>query len=111
MSKHTPGPWAYRDNKIVAVNIKPDWADLDEDYADERISVVNLYGAMGGIDTCADARLIAAAPDLSALLAEAVSRVDDLVDALGKSIIEVEDLAAWSDDARALLARIEGNPQ
>lgn len=44
---------------------------------------------------------------LIALLTEAVSRVDDLVRAIGKDNIEVEDLAAWSDDAREELARAE----
>jgi hypothetical protein len=44
---------------------------------------------------------------MRSLLEEAVSRVEDLVTALGKDNIEVEDLAAWSDDARDLLARID----
>lgn len=68
-AKHTPGPWGCRDGKIVAVDVKPDWADIDEDFADERVTVVDLFGAMGGDDTSADARLIAAAPELLAALA------------------------------------------
>ena len=56
----------------------------------------------------ANARLIAAAPEMLSLLAEAISRVDDLVRALGKAHVEVEDLAAWSDDARDILARVGG---
>lgn len=97
MNKHTPGPWTV--NSMTRIE-GPAFG-----------LIASVRGSLDDEQTHANARLIAAAPDLSALLAEAVSRVDDLVDALGKSIIEVEDLAAWSDDARALIARIEGNPQ
>jgi len=65
-AKHTPGPWAYRDSKIVAINVRPEWAD--EDDVDERVCVVDLYGAMGGEDTAADARLIAEAPAMEDML-------------------------------------------
>lgn len=47
----------------------------------------------------ANARLIAAAPDMHALLTMAVARID-----LEKS---PPILAAWADEARQLLARIE----
>jgi hypothetical protein len=72
-AQHTPGPWAYKDSKIIAVNVRPDWA-TDEDDADERVCVIDLYGAMGGDDTRADARLIAAAPELLAALQEVANR-------------------------------------
>lgn len=67
-AQHTPGPWAYRDHGIYSETAKPDWAHLDEDFADERVCVVSLLGAMGGADSAADARLIAAAPELLACL-------------------------------------------
>lgn len=68
------------------------------------IATVNghLYPFVGRV--CAT---IAAAPEMHSSLIEAVSRVDDLVNALGKSCIAVEDLAAWSDDAKDLLDRIK----
>ena len=46
-----------------------------------------------------------AAPELLALLAEAVARVEDLTNGYESA---VEDLAAWSDDAREAIARATG---
>ncbi len=50
--KHTPGPWSYEGGMIKGPGT----------------TIVDLHGAMGGDDTEADARLIAAAPDLLATL-------------------------------------------
>lgn len=65
---HTPGPWRFdpENHRIISETAFEDYTDGD----DERIpkSIVCLIGAMGGTDTKADARLIAAAPDLLAAL-------------------------------------------
>lgn len=80
-TQHTPGPWRYdrEKSRIVSESAFEDWS-LDKDVSDEPvpISVVDLMGAMGGADTQADARLIAAAPDLLAALEEAGSIIDAL---------------------------------
>jgi len=62
--KHTPGPWEYQDHKIVSLS---SWfVEPNEDYDDPgiRTTVINTIGAMGGNDIEADAKLIAAAPEL-----------------------------------------------
>lgn len=58
---HTPGPWGYDPNgpAIIATTV-PMWGG---DEGAPRLRVVDLTAAMGGNAT-ADARLIAAAPDL-----------------------------------------------
>ena len=61
ITKHTPGPWIVDGSRIAA----PDGT-----------TVINCLGAMGGHDTQADARLIAAAPDLLAALEAAEGVVD-----------------------------------
>jgi hypothetical protein len=66
MTKHTPGPWKHND-KRHCIESTTDWLIPPDDPSDlEPIptDVVCLYGAMGGNDTKADARLIAAAPEL-----------------------------------------------
>lgn len=58
---HTPGPWFYDKayDRIIAPSHSPVWCP-EKGFT----SVVCLFGAMGGDDTDADARLIAAAPEL-----------------------------------------------
>ena len=102
MMTHTKGPWEYRDSKIVAVNVRPDWADVGGPYADERVTVVNLFGAMGGDDTKADAALIAASPDLLA----ALCRLMDLITATGPRCIA--DYKIPIANAKAAIAKATG---
>lgn len=103
-NQHTPGPWEANRSDIGVIGISrplPDWPAGFHDKIAECVMVRNRE------ENSANARLIAEAPAMLILLAEAISRVDDLVNTLGKGIIEVEDLAAWSDDVRAILARID----
>ncbi len=103
---HTSGPWEVRGSRIVAVNVKPDWADINEDYANERVNVVDLTSAMGGEDSDADARLIAAAPELLAYLERLVGFAShyahqSAMDAGGDLLIK---------NARAVIAKAIGAP-
>jgi len=63
---HTSGPWRY-DKKRCAILAGED-KEEDGFVVEPATKVVDLYGVMGGDDTDADARLIAAAPDLLAAL-------------------------------------------
>jgi hypothetical protein len=74
--KHTPGPWEIRGNEIVATTIRPDWADENSD-AGERLSVIDLRGALGGLDSVKDANLIAAAPELLEALEDIIEYAQD----------------------------------
>lgn len=59
--KFTPGPWNYKDTEIISTHEK----------RGRPVSVVDLFGAMGGEDSDADAYLMAAAPELYEALADA----------------------------------------
>lgn len=104
-AKHTPGPWVYRDNGIYSVTARPDWADpaIDPDYAEERIQVVDLFGAMGG-ESEADARLIEKAPEMAGLLRDLVK----FTTAMHVGAHNPADAIRMHHAARALLAHIDG---
>ena len=93
-TQHTPGPWTvYRGVQHQGEFI------IFKGITD--IAVTRFADG----DCNANARLIAAAPELLALLAEAVARVEDLINGHESA---VEDLAAWSDDARAAIIKATG---
>lgn len=96
-AKHTPGPWtSYPCNLekysrvITAKGAMVQIAMTKEVYGDRM-----TYGP--GEETTANARLIAAAPDLLALLVE-------LVDIEGP----MPGTSAWGDKARAAIAKATG---
>ena len=86
MSKHTPGPWTQDEyGDVITPNRK---------------TLVTEGIALGGRstpETRANARLIAAAPELLAML-------KDLVDLEGPQ----PGNSAWGDRALALIAKVEG---
>jgi len=94
MSAYTPGPWTIDNGAIYGTRglIRPFVASVEDDHNDG--------------ETAANARLIAAAPELARLLSRlagfAAHHASDSAMAAGG-----RDLVA---DARALLARIEGTP-
>ncbi len=59
--KHTPGPWRVKGCKIISATASR-WTPIGDER--EPITVIDGRGAMGGNDTDADARLMAAAPEL-----------------------------------------------
>jgi soluble lytic murein transglycosylase-like protein len=64
MSKHTPGPWRYDEQRVAIVaDVPPDWWTDDGD-EEPIVQVVYLRAAMGGWNVAADRALIAAAPEL-----------------------------------------------
>jgi hypothetical protein len=98
MSKHTPGPWV---------------AEFEETYnvrgPDEgRVAIcMNLKGRYGlggrrtGAESAANARLIAAAPDLLETLRELVDGMPDVEDSEGRVLFR----------ARAAIAKATGEQQ
>lgn len=95
-AKHTPGPWfATQDNG-------PSWTIR----LDKRATVASISGASLHIgNTEANARLIAAAPDLLAFAAEYVAEIEEQAVASG------DDVSCFSplyNVARAAIAKAEG---
>ena len=102
---HTPAPWNSNDAmdsdfRYVKYVIGPDGQAIAEVRSGQKMNDPDDYNKE---EARANARLIQKSPVMASLLTEAVSRIDDLVKALGKNVQEVEDLAAWSDDARECL--------
>jgi hypothetical protein len=86
---HTPGPWTIEPHNIMQ-RIKAGKATVALPCMNDDVSAIQCG---------ANARLIAAAPDMLAALQVAVSRVE-LANAEGNPI-----LSAWLSDARAAIAR------
>lgn len=86
MPQHTPGPWHIRNGELQSVNLNG-----DGDY----VANIEVY-------TRADARLIAAAPELYAALQELVGRCD------GDEGMRADGSNIQTIKAHAVLARIAG---
>ena len=85
MSKHTPGPWhAGADARIVYD--AAGWAIAN---------AITFHGKHGAHDAYGNGRLIAAAPDLLAMLVDA----HDIIDAIGQP--ETAEVAARMRDVIA----------
>lgn len=121
---HTPGPWVYKGNAIIAPNSLDTYGMDNRDFwevfghePDPRV-VVSLISAMGGDDTEADANLIAAAPDLLDSCADALDFLDNApfsmangVEYMGIDEGEVRGrriLRELSDKLRAAIAKAKG---
>ncbi|MBC2594913.1 hypothetical protein H5P28_11655 [Ruficoccus amylovorans] len=94
-AKPTPGPWAYNATS-------EGWFDVGPIGGRYRGCTANVFNAecIGGITNAeaeANARLIAAAPDLL----EALEDIVDVLDALGEALAKVKD-------ARAAIAKAKG---
>ena len=86
---HTPGPWT------VDLGAR----DLVRNANGERIAKV--YGGLTYDETIANARLIAASPELLKLLREVMDVVEVVLD-------DSPEMDAWLDHARAAIAKVEG---
>ena len=67
---YTPGPWKYEKDKNRIISTTQWFIEPSDP-----VSIVNLYGAMGGDDTNADAQLMASAPDLLQALQNAIQNL------------------------------------
>lgn len=92
-TKHTPGPWVYRHSFDSAAR-RDIWTETDA--TGHRELVATIPDAEGG-HINADARLIAAAPELLALVLDALDDPD--VDILGSE---------WVRDARTAIVKATG---
>jgi hypothetical protein len=100
-AQHTPGPWAPDINGEIWTSTGPTGC------FNRRIASVNLEV----FDCGANARLIAAAPELLALTQKSERLTGVLTAALRSGAItglKGDEWNAFVDDARALLAKIEG---
>lgn len=103
MSKHTPGPWGW-DAGIVPPDGPERYADI---YADDGDTIVANFNALIP-EGEANARLIAAAPDLLARLKGVLPLIEwaeSVVDPLFKPKV-----AATIESIRAALSKAESEP-
>lgn len=94
MTKHTPGPWAFDDDRVITSPHTHN--DLDDD-------VCEVYGGNDDIAEVrrANARLIAAAPELLEALKELMVAADR---------VSAEPVT-WLGKARAAIAKAEGTTE
>lgn len=93
-SKHTPGPWSAVADEDSARIGGCDWRIITPCSLDDHDALVSIWDRRDGEDVAANARLIAAAPDMLEALKKIVFDWDG----------EPEDMA----DARAAIAKAEG---
>lgn len=101
-TKHTPGPWGYGqvEEGIWGIYFNPDGYDIEDaavymrDTEDDRSE--------------ADARLIAAAPDLLEALTELLRMIDAGVSAETMISCESRNISSVLGDARVAIAKAEG---
>lgn len=91
MSNHTPGPWHLTDHISPHISIYAGGETVDGIEKPTKTIVGPIYKASGK-EFAANARLIAAAPEMLALLKNEVSTAD----------------SQWDCEVRALIARVEG---
>jgi len=107
MTKHTPGPWTMHP-RFDDLTLKNDGAEVRALLAPVAwCSVASTHGASGSqsIDAAearANARLIAAAPDLLEALEKLYRAVSDVTSS-------VEDLGYGEELARAAIAKAKGD--
>ena len=98
MSKHTPGPWYISETG-------PKWSINVGNGGDsnKHIAMVSCYQEFTNDHTenLANARLIAAAPELYELLEEIVNETIDYTNRTGKDV-------SWADKAKSIINKIKG---
>ena len=103
MSKHTPGPWLIAESVVSRHAITNMRRIRSKNEGLEHGAVCDVYGIQDGSEASANARLIAAAPDLLADLQEACDRIEDLVSRLGGT-----DPEKATESYRATIAKATG---
>ena len=102
MSTHTPGPWTIHSEAANAASGSPINSEIRGGH-----HVVVRLGTMHADSTKANARLIAAAPDLLAALLEISRCCDERASFDGDPAMK-RWCAATSEVARAAIAKAEG---
>ena len=97
MSKHTPGPWLIAESVVSRHAVTNMRRIRSKNEGLEHGAVCDVYGIQDGSEASANARLIAAAPDLLDALIEIVS-ADDAHELTQKHI----------ESARAAITRATG---
>ena len=93
MTQHTKGPWAIREQPLKYDELGHYMSGLviEQEY----INVAEVCGAIPPIEAIANARLIAAAPNLLEDLKLALSQLQEVVD--------MNNPANWLDNSRAVI--------
>lgn len=102
---HTPGPWRVNESKISG---KDNISDLTEIVGPQRNGSQRLIAKMYGCalpEGQANARLIAAAPELLEVFKAALWNVERVTK--GRPV--EPSLARWLEKARAVLAKVRGD--
>jgi len=103
-AQHTPGPWfvqRHQESSTRAITTTPGSAKGD---------IANVWAGLGSKDVEADARLIAAAPDLLAALIEAKEQYAALLaDSLQKSHKHLVEQSPVLVAASAAIAKATGS--
>ena len=100
MNNATPGPWAlddYTDDSLILI------------YGEHGDNVAEIYHVSTGARSLANARLIAAAPDMAAEIERLKAERAVLLEALSKAVADLEDSVigkraldrAWAAIAKA----------
>jgi hypothetical protein len=97
-SKHTPGPWTG----VLHGEMRTGWRISPYDRLSDPVPVAHVYGHRDNEESCANARLIAAAPALLEAL-EAATHILEAQIASGKSFHNLT-----VGNARAAIARAKG---
>jgi hypothetical protein len=95
MTKHTAGPWAYHFEPTINRHV------VRAGFAGERNICIDYGAGLKSYEAAANARLIAAAPDMIELLR-------DCSDFLDRSDDDLEAAERLSQRIKALCASIEG---
>lgn len=114
MTEHSPGPWE--------VSINPDWQPHHKWAVSREITIRptgehphGLWIADCGLsvndENMANARLIAAAPDLLNVCENGINDVQQVLDSWAKGDLAgaVNRLEAWQESARAAIAHAKGD--
>jgi hypothetical protein len=101
MSKHTPGPWTLHPSKFDA-------GEIDIRGAYNKDIPATAWGSMDAETHMANARLIAAAPEMYEALHKAHEMLCKQEDALRAMGCDEPDAESAILTARAILAKVEG---
>lgn len=102
MSKHTPGPWIYYAD---LPSTEPNWHIVTT--ANKMRVLANVHIEPGNAMDEANARLIAAAPDLL----DALKHLCDFIDREGPPAKEWQAISDWCEKGAIAIAKAEGRTE